>query len=379
MMVKRLLKSPWPYVGIVVVVALVLPWSLNAWTTWSNDRAVAGAAQAHRDNARTALEAGDFRQAELALRAALDLDPRHPPTRRQLMRVQALWAAKAPESLDGRDLEALIYSLTVLGAYDKSASEAGIYIAAGIVAQRRQRNTEALELYTQAVAVEPANAEAHLALGALHRRQGRAPEALASYEAAFAADPTSLKAANDLGVHYVDLGRLEEGVEMFQKALALSDNLSSRINLGNALTGLGRIPEALEHLGQATKLAPASPQSWSRLGGALFEAKRYQDARTALNRSLGLKRDAETVMHLAQTYQALGRHDVAAKLLQEVMQSDPGLPRLAYHLAVSLEALGDQAGAIVAYEKHIERAGGPSGGDPTVKQAQARLSDLRKK
>lgn len=378
-MVKRLLKSPWPYVGSVFFVAVVLPWSLNAWTTWSNDRAVASAAQAHRDNARAALGEGDFRQAELALRAALDLDPRHPQTRRQLMRVQALWVAKAPEGLDGRDLEALIYSLTVLGAYDKSAAEAGIYMAAGSVAERRQRNTEALELYTQAVAVEPANAEAHLALGALHRRQGRASEALASYEAAFAADSKSLKAANNLGVHYVDLERLEKGVEMFQKALALSDNVSSRINLGNALTGLGRIPEAIEHLQQATKLVPDSPQAWSRLGGALFEAKRYQEARAALNRSLGLKRDAETVMHLAQTYQALGQHDVAAELLQQVMKSDPDLPRLAYHLAVSLEALGNQAGAIAAYEKHIERAGGLGRGESTVQQAQARLSDLRRK
>jgi tetratricopeptide (TPR) repeat protein len=113
--------------------------------------------------------------------------------------------------------------------------------------------------YRQAIALDPAHADAHVNLGRLLHERGLVTEAEVHYRAAVAADPESAAARYNLGVALEDLGRAAEAIAAYRGALALDERLApAHFNLARLCEARGEDVEALAHLAAYRRLAAAS-------------------------------------------------------------------------------------------------------------------------
>ena len=107
-------------------------------------------------------------------------------------------------------------------AWAEEQRYASIPVELGKVLARMGRNTEAVELYRAAAAIEPDDYRTHHALGLLYRRLGDPAAAEASFRTALGLEPRHAPSAVQLGETLLELGRREEAAEAFRRALALS-------------------------------------------------------------------------------------------------------------------------------------------------------------
>ncbi len=151
------------------------------------------------------------------------------------------------ESGDGRSPAAL----------QRAADEAARLAAAGAAAQRADDTNEASQLYTRALALDPANFDANANLAVLLRR----------------------------------FGRLDASAVCSQRALAVRGMPAVWANLGNALRDLGRFAEAEATLLHAAEAAPDDPDLLYNLALLDRARGRGREACALLERSLALKAD----------------------------------------------------------------------------------------
>jgi len=108
---------------------------------------------------------------------------------------------------------------------------------------------EAIAAYEQALALDPALAEAHLNLGRLLHERGDLRAAERHYALALSARPDDPLAAFNLGVVLQDQGKLEGAVAAYEKALAGDRSLAdAHYNLAGVYEALGQDQDALRHL-----------------------------------------------------------------------------------------------------------------------------------
>lgn len=107
--------------------------------------------------------------------------------------------------------------------------------------------------------------------GLLSLRQGDAATAVHFLSDAVRVDPADAEAWAALGVAFCKLGQLAEGVAALQRAVALRPSAAPlQFNLGRALELRGQVPEALECYRRALELDPAHPgaaEATRRLAG----------------------------------------------------------------------------------------------------------------
>jgi TolB-like protein len=147
----------------------------------------------------------------------------------------------------------------------------------------------ALDLFEQAVRLEPDYARAHAGLALswavihLNVPEIRSPEALARAEAeaqrALELDPQLADAYTALGYTYHWQARWTDALHAFDRAIALNPNSSpARQWFGETLAFAGRAAEAEAQLRHAVALDPLSPIAHANLGLVLFINGRVQDA-----------------------------------------------------------------------------------------------------
>ena len=151
----------------------------------------------------------------------------------------------------------------------------------------------------------------------------RAAEA---YRKSIAIRPLSA-AWNDLGnIHRLEK-RHADAEAAYRKAIALQpDNSNSLAGLGYTLRDLGRNPEAIPPLVEATRLAPKEPEYWNSLGNAHYAGKNYAEASRAFQEAVRL-RPAESVYHLnlGDSLRHAGKTDAALVEFSEALRLKPDL------------------------------------------------------
>ena len=117
------------------------------------------------------------------------------------------------------------------------------------------------EEYRRALLAVAERAGSHLSLGLLALDRGRLDEAQAEYETALALDPHFVLAAVNLADLHRERGQEEDAERVLRGALACEPQAAALHHaLGLAQVRTGRLPEAVESLGQAAGLAPESPR-----------------------------------------------------------------------------------------------------------------------
>lgn len=121
------------------------------------------------------------------------------------------------------------------------------------------RHGEAVELYNDALVLQPDNVTIHLHLAEALFEVDRPREALVHYLRAAELGPQYADIHNGMGRTYVDLNEPESAVRCYQEAIRLKpDLLAAHYNLGTVLAHLGRYEEAIEAMERALKLVESS-------------------------------------------------------------------------------------------------------------------------
>jgi tetratricopeptide (TPR) repeat protein/tRNA A-37 threonylcarbamoyl transferase component Bud32 len=177
-----------------------------------------------------------------------------------------------------------------------------------------------------AVLKSPTSREYYI-LARLQMVKGDSVGALASLRELEKAYPGFKYQAHELmGLSYSETAREHEAAaSVFRDLIRLKpEHVMSRLNLGRALTKLGRHKEAIAELREAIRLRPADFMIWANLGSALMASDRIDEAMAAYREAMRLQPARVSVhLQLASDLAARGKPDEAIAAYREAARVDP--------------------------------------------------------
>jgi Flp pilus assembly protein TadD/predicted Zn-dependent protease with MMP-like domain len=187
--------------------------------------------------------------------------------------------------------------------------------------------------------LSPTSVEAQHLRGAALAALGRDQEAQVAYGLALALDPDDPETLRAVADFYIN-GKGERGRDALRLGLELAQRGSRRAEArrrrnppliadlsvleAQALNDLGRSDEALTRVAAALRIAPGRGDALHEKGVALFDLSRFADARTVLQKALGIQPDdAYTHQMLGLTLEQLGDAKAADAEIARALELAP--------------------------------------------------------
>ncbi|MEE9122805.1 MAG: tetratricopeptide repeat protein [Syntrophobacteria bacterium] len=162
----------------------------------------------------------------------------------------------------------------------------------GVALEKQGRLKEAMAHFSEAVRLRPDYADTHYSMAVILARQNKFKEAISHYSNALRVNPTYAEAHNNLGVALFSLGELNKAIEHYRTALKLDPNFGkAHNNLGNALIQKGKLDEAIAHYSRALEIRAHYPEAHNNLGVALARQGKIDAAIVQFEKALQLKPD----------------------------------------------------------------------------------------
>jgi tetratricopeptide (TPR) repeat protein len=192
----------------------------------------------------------------------------------------------------------------------------------------------------------PGNSETYeygrnnLSLGSAFFQRGYYDQAEATFQRALRDDPLSAEAQYGLGSVYLKQGKNAEARASFEQVLKLTAGYPDTVpnawnNLGLLATREGRTADAIGYFQEALR---ASPDYWialENLGNAYRQLKRWDEARSTLERAVVAKPDdPEANYSLAMVYAQTDETDRAYQYLQTALKLRPAYPEALNNLGI---------------------------------------------
>ena len=210
---------------------------------------------------------------------------------------------------EGIDLEAAIDAYTK--AIELNPADAVAYYNRGNAKHDLDRLEEAIADYDRAIELNPANAVAYTNRGGAKAGLGRREEAIADYDRAIELNPANAVAYTNRGGAKHDLDRLEEAIADYDRAIELNPANAAAYytNRGNAKAGLDRLEEAIADYDRAIELNPANAAPYTNRGRMKQRLGRINEARADYQKALALAQEAGDENLVAMVKDALCRLD----------------------------------------------------------------------
>jgi Flp pilus assembly protein TadD/predicted Zn-dependent protease with MMP-like domain len=214
----------------------------------------------------------------------------------------------------------------------------------------------------RAADLTPTSVEANHLRGAALAALGRDAEAQTAYSLALALDPDDPETLRAVADFYIN-GKGERGRDALRLGLELAQRGSRRalarrrrnaplaadlaVLEAQALNDLGRSDEALERVDAALRMAPGRGDALHEKGVALFDLSRFADAKAVLQKALAAQPDdAYTHQMLGLTMEALGDSAGADGELAKAVQLAPG--ELSSPVLISVPDFQKEIDAVIA-------------------------------
>ncbi len=211
-----------------------------------------------------------------------------------------------------------------------SAEHSVIQQIAGETMLQYQSAEQAIPYFEKAIALDPANAEAHLGLARAYRQQGEFELALQHAEQTV----TLAKTPDTTGAAYMEQGYIyfaqqntEAAITQFSLALnAAPDNPWYQVQVGDFyLNDLQQPETAAASFRRAAELAPYNYWYQVYLSQALFAGAQSEEAFNALNTALSLAEDdAPVYLNVGQFVAGLGQWNTAAAIYEQALAQGVG-------------------------------------------------------
>jgi serine/threonine-protein kinase len=184
-----------------------------------------------------------------------------------------------------------------------------VYVTLGNIHRDTGKYDLALQEYQRALQLDPRNADAIIGLARSYDSAGRAADAEAAFKKAIALRPDSWEGYNHFAIFLDDHQRYDEAITQFRRAIDLTpDNAPLYLNLGSVYIDTGdpkRYQEAESMLEKSIGLEPTY-QAYTNLGWLYVRQQKYAEAAKATEKALQLNdKDYTTWGNLAIAYEGL--------------------------------------------------------------------------
>ena len=182
------------------------------------------------------------------------------------------------------------------------------YVNAGNLRLTAKDYAGARAFYDEALAIDPAHAQASLGMGIVLAKLGRSDEAGAFYARSVASNPDPL-AYNNLGTWHQQRGELDEAERAYERAVELKPHFAkAHDNLGIVYSLSGDQERAIASFETALRLDPKSCAAETNHGVALRRSGRDAEAREHWTHALAIDPACEGARR-ALASAAAGGHD----------------------------------------------------------------------
>ncbi|MDX1981538.1 MAG: tetratricopeptide repeat protein [Bryobacteraceae bacterium] len=228
-----------------------------------------------------------------------------------------------------------------------SNREVALHLALAQVVQKSNLDAGIPALEAAIEKDKPARPEYYFELAQAHLGRNRRDRAIEWYRRALARDPNFVPALASLGSALRREGRLPEALQTLENAVRLAPrNPTARHELGEALRESGRTAEAIAAFAEAIRLDPNFADAHNSLGGVRGEEASFRQAIT-------LHPDyAEAHANLASLVGSKGDAAQAEFHFRQAIAINPDFPSARFNLAFLLASRKQYAEAQV----HVEHA-----------------------
>ncbi len=232
---------------------------------------------------------------------------------------------------------------------------ANAYDSAGTSMHELGKTPETMELYQQALRIDPDYADAHNKLANALAQTGKMEEAIAHYEQALRIDPDYADAHNNLATALAQTGKMEEAIAHYEQALRIKPDLADvHNNLATALAQTGKMEEAIAHYEQALRIDPDYADAHNKLANALTQTGKMEEAIAHYEQALRIKPDlADVHNNLATALAQTGKMEEAIAHYEQALRIKPDSADVHNNLATALAQTGKMEEAIAHYEQAL--------------------------
>jgi TolB-like protein/tetratricopeptide (TPR) repeat protein len=199
---------------------------------------------------------------------------------------------------------------------------------AGIIRYQRTKSTEVMAdaevACRKALETGKSLPETELALARLYNSGGQYERAEAILVRLATQNPRDADVRMELGDALRGLGRLEAAEASYREAVAVEPGYWTAHNqLGSFLFAQGRAKEAVEEYARVTELVPGNPTGFNNLGAAQMMTGDLEAAAAAFRRSNEIEPSRSALSNLGTIYYFLGRFDEAVTMYSRAITLAP--------------------------------------------------------
>jgi tetratricopeptide (TPR) repeat protein len=215
--------------------------------------------------------------------------------------------------------------LALRQALDSDPKNAALHFALGTMLRQQERWDDAFDEITRSAQLMPDFPENHSSLAYIFYRLDDAPNAIAEARTALSMDPQNAEAYQFLGLAQYSNGQYGAAVHAFVESLARdADNVDTYYDLGITLHAAGSASAAINAYRQAIHLNPAFWQAHSNLALILHEQDKLDEAITEYREAKRLAPEEASVRNnLGNTYCDKGDFDAAMLEMRELYRQHP--------------------------------------------------------
>ncbi len=230
----------------------------------------------------------------------------------------------------------------------------------GIIAYQRDDNARAIEWFTKAIRLEPANAAVYMDLGNALKRAGEYRAALLHYDRAIALRPEYPEAYTNRGNTLFDCGEFASAVASYEKALAINPAFAqAHYGRARASRELGRLADAVAGYERAIACKPDYVEALYDRGNALHDLGRHEDAVASYDQVLAINpTHAEAHNNRGNAMLALRREEDAFASYAQAVAIDPANAQAQNNLGKLLQARHQLDLALARYDTALRLAPG---------------------
>jgi len=227
----------------------------------------------------------------------------------------------------------------------------------------RAEYARVIPLLEKILAADPGNLDAALRLASAHSSLGHEKQALAAFEKAESIAPGSQDVRTYLGLHYERGPQWERAAPLLEKVVAESpDRLPAVEALARVRERQGRLEEAIALLRKSYALRDATPAELERLGQMAMSVGQTEPALEAFEKARARRPDSfHNDLELGVLYLAARRFVEARDALDRVPPSHPGYAMALFKRAQVSVLLRepDQAARIAKARQHADTTTAP--------------------
>ena len=228
----------------------------------------------------------------------------------------------------------------------------------GMVCVNTGRQEEAVQLITQALKINPADAQAHGNLGLAYQRMEDLVLAERHFRKSIEIDANKPTIWNSLGNVLRDKGQAADAIKTYESTLRVDGNYPECwTNLSIALVDLGQFERAFQAVSRALQIDSTLPESHNQLAEVYRKKSKFDLAISAYKKSLEIDPTLyESMLGLATVYRESEDSEAALKILSQLIKLEPRHAKAYTVLGILKEQIGDAAAAADCFEKSIELA-----------------------